>query len=214
MPRSPQQFDRMRAAARAKILASALAVFKQRGFHAASMEQIARRAKVSKGLAYNYFASKEALLAAVIEHWFAELEGLWNAVAALPRPLEKLQRFLDLFCDSVRRDRDLYRLYLTVFLELDYLAAVQQAAERSPRLTRQVAMIRAASRALFRELGAADPEAEVAFFRLLTSGLVAEYIMAPRDFPLEAIKSRILSYYRSALAPSPPVESQPERRST
>ncbi|MHB8540791.1 MAG: TetR/AcrR family transcriptional regulator [Candidatus Acidiferrales bacterium] len=194
-PRTSGQWNEIREAARAKIIRGALEIFKKKGFHAASMESIAKKAKISKGLAYNYFESKEALVAAVIEHWFVELETLWDGIEVIPDPLAKLTHVLDRFCDSVSRDRDLYRLYLSVFLELDYVAAVQKTAGRSDRLTRRINKLRGASRKLFLQLGASDPDAEVAFFRLLTSGLAAEYIMGPRYFPLDAIKTRIRFYY-------------------
>ena len=42
-------------------------VFAQRGFHAASMEEIADGAGVSKPMIYNYFGSKEGLYFAYIE---------------------------------------------------------------------------------------------------------------------------------------------------
>jgi AcrR family transcriptional regulator len=50
-----------------EILDAALAEFTERGFDAARVEDIARRAGISKGGVYLYFPSKEALLKALIE---------------------------------------------------------------------------------------------------------------------------------------------------
>lgn len=47
---------------RAKILDTALELFRERGYDAATMRQIARRAGVSLGNAYYYFRSKEHLI--------------------------------------------------------------------------------------------------------------------------------------------------------
>lgn len=199
-PRTSDQWEAIRTATRKKIVQSAFRVFERKGFHASSMDLIAKQARVSKGLAYNYFASKEDLLAAVIEHWLEELETMWSSVGPAGEPLARLQELLDLFCESVTRNRGRYRLYLTVFLSLDYLEAVRRTAVRSPRLQTSLERIHTASRTLFRELGATDPDAEVAFFRMLTSGLAAEHIMSPREFPMEAMKSRILLYYKAVSA--------------
>lgn len=49
------------------MLAEAGAVFAERGFHAASMDEIADRVGVSKPMIYNHFGSKEALYFAYIE---------------------------------------------------------------------------------------------------------------------------------------------------
>jgi AcrR family transcriptional regulator len=54
------------SAKRTQILEGARRVFFARGFDAASMGEIAREAKVSKGTLYVYFDSKEALFAALI----------------------------------------------------------------------------------------------------------------------------------------------------
>jgi len=196
-PRTADQFREMREATRSKILDGAMAVFHENGVHAASMDAIARRAGVSKGLAYNYFTSKENLILALVETWLSELGSFWDGLESEPTPMKRLARVIDRFCESVKRDPKRYRLYLTVFLGLDYLAAVEAASQASDPLFRRIGRIRSVSRQLFVQLGADDPEAEVAFFRMLTTGLAAEYVMSPRSFPLKAIKRRILSYYNS-----------------
>ena len=67
-------------------------VFAQRGFHAASMEEIAEGAGVSKPMIYNYFGSKEGLYFAYIELAGQRmLARMRNAVqAAGERPEERL----------------------------------------------------------------------------------------------------------------------------
>ena len=60
---------------RAAILDSALAVFADRGYHASSIDDIAREAGVSKALIYEHFSSKQELYAELIEHHADELFG-------------------------------------------------------------------------------------------------------------------------------------------
>lgn len=50
-----------------EILAAALSVFAERGFAAARMDDIASRARVSKGTIYLYFDSKEAVFRALVQ---------------------------------------------------------------------------------------------------------------------------------------------------
>ena len=50
-----------------ELLTAALTVFAERGFRAASLDDVAQRAGVSKGTVYLYFASKDALFRAVVE---------------------------------------------------------------------------------------------------------------------------------------------------
>lgn len=65
--RSPRPRWRRRKAARPdEIVAAALDVFVERGFAGARLEEIARRAGVTKGTIYLYFVGKEALFEAVV----------------------------------------------------------------------------------------------------------------------------------------------------
>jgi AcrR family transcriptional regulator len=67
---------------RAAILDSALAVFADRGYHASSIDDIAREAGVSKALIYEHFSSKQELYAELIEHHADELfERIATAIA-------------------------------------------------------------------------------------------------------------------------------------
>lgn len=59
-------------ATRARILDAALALFRERGYEAATMRAIAERAGVSLGNAYYYFGSKEHLIQAFYSRTHAE----------------------------------------------------------------------------------------------------------------------------------------------
>lgn len=54
-----------------EILEAALAVFAEKGFAAAKMEEIAARARVSKGTIYLYFESKEMVFKALVHEMLA-----------------------------------------------------------------------------------------------------------------------------------------------
>ena len=65
-PRTKEQIAKIRAESKEKILMSALDLFAKSGYHKTSVSAIARHAKVSKGLIYNYYESKEDLLKGVV----------------------------------------------------------------------------------------------------------------------------------------------------
>jgi AcrR family transcriptional regulator len=58
---------------RAAILESALAVFAHRGYHASSIDDIAREGGISKALIYEHFSSKQQLYAELLEQHAGEL---------------------------------------------------------------------------------------------------------------------------------------------
>jgi AcrR family transcriptional regulator len=81
--RTPAPRWRRRAEARPdEILEAALEEFNARGFDAARMEDVARRAGISKGAIYLYFPSKMALLEALIEAKVAPLARQAQTLAA------------------------------------------------------------------------------------------------------------------------------------
>lgn len=66
LPPGEPKFRRRPEDRPAEILSAALDVFAEQGFAAARMEEVARRAGVSKGAVYLYFPTKAALFAAVV----------------------------------------------------------------------------------------------------------------------------------------------------
>lgn len=81
-----------------QLLVTAEAVFAERGIGAASMDEIAERAGVTKPILYDHFGSKEGLLAAVIERGGGELrEAIAAAVGAAPNARGALRRGLEAY---------------------------------------------------------------------------------------------------------------------
>lgn len=77
---------------RRQLLELAAGLFAERGFAAASMDELAARAGVSKPVIYGLFGSKEGLLVAVIEALGIELsETVTRAVAGRSGPEELLR---------------------------------------------------------------------------------------------------------------------------
>ena len=82
------------SAKRRQIVEGARAMFLAQGFDAASMNDIARAAGVSKGTLYVYFADKEQLFAAIVEReCSAHAEGVFDLDPADPDVEKALTRF-------------------------------------------------------------------------------------------------------------------------
>lgn len=96
MPASERpKFRRRKADRPAEIVEAALAVFAEKGFAAAKLDEIAARAGVSKGALYLYFETKEDLFRAVVEQAIApNLEMMRAMIAAHPGPISDLLRLV------------------------------------------------------------------------------------------------------------------------
>ncbi len=96
--------QRRKEARPAELLEAAVEVFAEKGFAAARLEEVARRAGVSKGTAYLYFPTKEALFKAAVHELVVtrlamgerEVEAWQGSSAAL------LQRMLEQWAQLVR----------------------------------------------------------------------------------------------------------------
>lgn len=93
-PGAPK-FRRRKADRPGEIVRAALAVFAEKGFAAAKLEEIAARAGVSKGALYLYFETKEDLFRAVVEQAIApNVQAVRALIAAHPGPIGALLRLV------------------------------------------------------------------------------------------------------------------------
>jgi AcrR family transcriptional regulator len=98
-------------ARRAAILEAASTVFSARGYHSASIDDIASEAGVSKALIYEHFASKQELHRNLVEAHAAELyERLAAAVPRAEGSAARLEAGLDAFFGFVEERRDAWRM--------------------------------------------------------------------------------------------------------
>jgi AcrR family transcriptional regulator len=85
-----------RAARREVIEQSALGVFAERGYHRASIDEIARRSGVTPPVVYDHFDSKLALHKRLLERTRDELLAMWSEQLSGDEPAEeRIPRALD-----------------------------------------------------------------------------------------------------------------------
>jgi AcrR family transcriptional regulator len=92
-----------RAERRQQLLEISREVFAERGFEAATLEEIAERAGVSRPIVYGHFGDKQRLFEAVVNGEIARVEAaVGQALAAPGGPRELLERGLRAFFAYVR----------------------------------------------------------------------------------------------------------------
>src|SRR5579862_8545183 len=90
MPRTPEANQRIREAQRAKILESARSVFARKGMEA-TITDIAAEAQISLGLAYRYFADKEAIFSELVKQTVPDDSAGFQQLVQIPgTPGERL----------------------------------------------------------------------------------------------------------------------------
>ncbi|HEX5379733.1 MAG TPA: TetR/AcrR family transcriptional regulator [Phenylobacterium sp.] len=93
LPAGQPKFRRRKADRPDEIVAAALELFSEKGFAAARLDEIARRAGVSKGAIYLYFATKEDIFRAVVEQAVAPNLQSLQAMAPQAATFAELARF-------------------------------------------------------------------------------------------------------------------------
>src|SRR5881296_547221 len=78
---SKPRWQRRKTARPGEIIAAALDVFVERGYEATKLQEVARRAGVTKGTVYLYFDSKEALFKAVVRETIVPVIAQGEALA-------------------------------------------------------------------------------------------------------------------------------------
>ena len=113
---------------RARILEAAIKVFAERGFHSATVAEIARAAGVADGTIYLYFKGKDDLLLRLFDEKMTELLADAKAAVAQERTAPgKLRRFIQLHLAVVERNPDLASVLI---VELRPSAQFLKAADR------------------------------------------------------------------------------------
>ena len=101
---------------RGAILSAALDEFSSRGFEAARLDDVARRAGVAKGTIYLYFRDKESLFQELIRSMLTPLVGTIEALGEADVPLPVLaDHIVELFVREVyeTRRKDVIRLMIS-----------------------------------------------------------------------------------------------------
>lgn len=105
--------EREKRRQRQEILAAALDLFADKGFHNVSMHQIAERAEYAVGTLYKFFQNKEELYKAlVLEHCDQFDDAIVRALADSRDEVEQLRRYVQTKGQLFRAHLPFIRLYL------------------------------------------------------------------------------------------------------
>jgi TetR/AcrR family fatty acid metabolism transcriptional regulator len=134
--RADRQADRRR-----QILAAAVKVFAEKGFHQARVGDIAEEAGIAYGLVYHYFDSKEELLETIFRTTWTEMLARVEEVETAGVPAaEAVRQVTALLLRTWRRDPDLVRVLVRevtrnqhVQQEIEEITSAMESLERIVR---------------------------------------------------------------------------------
>jgi AcrR family transcriptional regulator len=122
---------------RKQVLDAAESCFSRRGFHAASMADISRAAGMSAGHIYNYFDSKDAIIAAFV---MKNMERVTNLMQDLAQREDPLQAVVDNAGEHVLESLDpkTWVMPLEIFAEASRNPAIAEMLHCADQRSRQL----------------------------------------------------------------------------
>ncbi|UJF35638.1 TetR/AcrR family transcriptional regulator [Paenibacillus hexagrammi] len=191
MPRNPEEFERIRQAAKEKIHAAAMLLFIKKGYHATSIEDVSRQAQISKGLLYNYYKGKEDLLAAMVQVRIGEVAEVMENAAALPKPADQLRHIVVGALENVYQRPDIYRFYLNLQTQPQddqILGAYGRKLSEASRTQFEVQC------RMFQQMGVKEPKLRALYFSSALNGAMLMISSYP-DLPVDLMKEQMIREY-------------------
>lgn len=189
-PRTASQFESMREQSRNAILEAALKLFAEKGFHGASVAQIAKEAGVSKGLIYNYFAKKEDLVMGMIQREMEVGEAMFGEMLAIESPKEQLRFMIKAAFTQITENAEHNKLLVMLSLHIDEFPFMKDMIvgkyEGSLPLFAP----------MFKAVGIEDPEAETRMLAALLDGIALQYHAIGEAYPINEMKNDLLKRYK------------------
>jgi AcrR family transcriptional regulator len=134
-PRTSKQYEEIREEKRTLIMDTALEHFANNGYFATTISNIAKHAGISKGLLYNYFESKEALLKAIIHKSIAEVYNYFDIDRDGYLTEEEFEFFIRKADIMLKEKRSFWRLLFQLLMQNDVRDQFQKSFLGTDSLT-------------------------------------------------------------------------------
>ncbi|GJG89144.1 TetR family transcriptional regulator [Gemmatimonadetes bacterium T265] len=200
-PRTPAQFEALRADAQERLERAALRVFARQGYARATVRDVAREAGVAQGLLYNYYPGKHALLAAVFRRSMADVQVSFAAAAVDAPPAERLARLVRSAFDTVRAHLPFWQLVYGVRQQPDVIAAL------GPALAVWTNGIQSTLEGHLRDTHCPDPAVAARLLFAAIDGVAQHFALDPTNYPLDVVAERLVAVLGTASPPPRPEDA-------
>ncbi|UVI31066.1 TetR/AcrR family transcriptional regulator [Paenibacillus spongiae] len=188
MPRSREENERIRQLAMDNIGTAAMECFLERGYHATSIDDIARRAGVSKGLLYNYYQGKEGLLAEIVRARVDEIVGVMEAAYALDSPRDQLLQIIEGALGYIVQNPKAYRFFLHLQTHPEEDAVLSKYSQMlNQEMSRQYEL----QCGIFERMQVVDQKLRSLYFSSALHGVMLLLSIYP-DYPVAAVKEQMI----------------------
>lgn len=206
---------------RSHILDTAEQVFQAKGVSHTTLADIAKAAGVTRGAIYWHFKNKVDLFQAMMDRVKLPMEQSVAAGAASADPLASLRECALGVLTQITRDPQAQRVFEICSHKVEYADEMSQLRERhietrTSFLTHmEQAFSQAAKKGLIRPT--VNPRYAAVGLHALVDGLIRNWVLDPKYFPLAKAAGAVIDIYLNSLSPETGVTSgrrKPGRRNT
>jgi len=190
MPKTEEQNRAIREEKIMIIKESALDLFAEKSYQSTTVQQIAKKAGVSKGLLYNYFESKEELLTSIIDDFLAQATSFFDPNRDGILTDEEFYFYISKSFEIVKDKPRHWKLYTMLGLQPGVIKIIENEAMKFS------SSIAKTLYEYFLKKNCKDPESEMFFFSSLLKGAIIQYVTMPEMVPLDKIKNHIIDFYK------------------
>lgn len=193
-PKTDKQNKEIRKKSKQKIIDASIVLFSESGYSGTSISKIATKAKVSKGLIYNYFDTKEDIVKGIVESLFAETKDTEIAVMQAfetGTPNEVIDLMLNQTVSFLIQNKQKWKLVTLLAFKMNDFPYIHDIM-----VNKYAGYIQLFTE-LFEKLGYKKPKLEAQFLAAQFDGIAMQYLVFNDDeYPLEEIFEGLKNKYK------------------
>ncbi len=190
-PRKKEDNEQIRTQRQQQIELTALELFALHGYHRTSISEIAKACDISKGLMYNYFDSKEALLESVLLFVMTDAaDDIFNELVQKSKtlsPKKLLRHGIELFFTAMQVQAKFWKLSISLSMQVADMPRIHSV------MTGIFQKYFVELEALLKAGKVENPAIRARLIAAQLDGIALHYIVLGDDYNLQAVKKMLLN---------------------
>jgi AcrR family transcriptional regulator len=189
-PRTKEQYARIREDRRKEILDAAMELFALKGYSQTTIQDIANKASISKGLLYNYFSSKDAIIEELFhqglnlfyQYLDADNDGILST--------EEMQYFLEKQIENLKKNPLFWKLFFMILIRPSSEKLLEKLRFEAYH-SKMWMLVYSYMERHFTD----KPDAHCWYFYAMMDGVFMHYAFSPDQYPIDEVLQIIIDQY-------------------
>ena len=173
-----------------KVIEVATRLFAKNGFEKTSMSNICLEAKVSKGLVYHHFKSKESILIEIFTQVTEKMVEMNKNSKSELNPKNQLLKLINTVFYQLEQDKHIFQFNLNIMFQPTTRKLLSDQIEKRANILFNSVKI------IFDQISLERSTILSYMFIAEIDGIALNYLSVFNDYPLEMIKEELLNKYK------------------